>query len=65
MNRKILIRDDDCHWYLIDEQDKQDFLKWVAYSNEMKFDGINSLKDFNKFAINSYANVKIIDCVIE
>lgn len=61
MNRKILIQDDDCHWYLIDESVKETFLKWVAdIYNETQYE-----IDFSKCAINSYANVKILDYVIE
>lgn len=46
---------------LLMKKDKEEFLKWVAdIYNLQEYE-----KDFNKFAINSYANVKIIDCVIE
>lgn len=60
INYKILVRDNDCHWYLIDEIDLDDFNKWVQYSEEMKFDGLKELKDFNKNSINSYKSIKII-----
>jgi hypothetical protein len=61
MSRKILVQDDDCHWYLIDESAKEEFLKWVEdIYNESYYE-----KDFSKCAINSYQNVKILDYVIE
>ncbi len=53
--RKILVQDDDCHWYLIDEDQESNFEKWErAMMNDQDTD-----LNFENQMINSPRDVKI------
>lgn len=52
----IMIKDDDCHWYLIPLRFKKDFENWSCNSNEYI-----PMEDYDKFRIDGPHRILIYD----
>jgi len=53
MSEKILIQDNDCHWYIISTKDVNDFNEWVKWMEDCDIDSPSpSNKDYDNNSID-------------
>lgn len=55
-------QDDDGHYYLIESDQVNNFVKWMQYIEEGKFDGAKEFNHFNQCRIESPYSLIIYSC---